>query len=256
MKNNQFIHKALISTFVLLYMFVAYVSTLHAITFFQIGNGLGLSIILAIAFELGQASVLFAILTNESKNALITWSMMILLTAVQISGNVYSTFLFIETSGSDNWQYWQKVMLFWVEADGPEMFKVIISYVQGALLPIVALGMTALVAESIKLRNAGNDKEPVVSNKPDQLVDVEVITDKKPIEKSLPTETVTNITPPIIDTSIGTVPSFASYPKKPIDNQRGWHLKKEFIDSNGDLYKFGQFQPVEKSLDDKEPKKA
>jgi hypothetical protein len=33
--------------------------------------------------------------------------------------------------------------------------------------------------------------------------------------------------------------------KIPFTKTRGWHLKKEYIDSNGDVYKFGKFQPEE-----------
>jgi len=38
--------------------------------------------------------------------------------------------------------------------------------------------------------------------------------------------------------------------RSPLTKARGWHLKKEYLDSNGDLYKFGKF------VEPEEPKKA
>jgi hypothetical protein len=51
----------LIGTFAILYLAVAFVSTLHAITFFQLANTMGLAILLGAAYEIGQATVLFSI---------------------------------------------------------------------------------------------------------------------------------------------------------------------------------------------------
>jgi len=149
--RNKTLYWALIGTFTLLYLAVAFVSTLHAITFFQLANTLGLAILLGAAYEIGQAAVLFSILMTENKNRMLAWMMMFLLSALQITANVYASFKFMDASGSTDWTYWQRAILFGVQADSPEMYKVIISWISGALLPLVALGMTALVAENIRM---------------------------------------------------------------------------------------------------------
>lgn len=141
----------LIGTFAVLYLAVAFVSTLHAITFFQLANTLGLAILLGAAYEIGQAAVLFSILMSQNRNRLLAWGMMFLLTALQVTANVYASFKFIDGSGSNDWTYWQRAILFGVQAENDEMYKVIISWISGALLPIVALGMTALVADNIRM---------------------------------------------------------------------------------------------------------
>lgn len=158
MKNNKFLYWSLIIAFFVLYAFVAFVSTLHAVSFFQLTNVMWMAVLLAVAYEIGQASVLFAILTSDNNKRLLPWAMMILLTSVQIVGNVYASFKFMDSSGSMDWTYWQRSILFWLEVDGPEMFKVIISWITGALLPVVALGMTALVAENLKLKDEQDNK--------------------------------------------------------------------------------------------------
>lgn len=141
----------LIATFAVLYLAVAFVSTLHAITFFQLANTLGLAILLGAAYEIGQAAVLFSILMSQNRNRILAWGMMFLLTALQVTANVYASFKFMDGSGSEDWRFWQRAILFGVQAENDEMYKVIISWISGALLPVVALGMTALVADNIRM---------------------------------------------------------------------------------------------------------
>jgi len=149
--TNKGLYWGLIVTFLLLYVFVAFVSTLHAIDFFKLANPLSLAILLGVSYEVGQASVLFSILMTKNKEKFLPWALMFLLTGLQITANVYASFKHIMNSGSTDWIYWQKSILFGVQATSPEMYQVIISWISGALLPIIALGMTALVAQQIKL---------------------------------------------------------------------------------------------------------
>jgi len=155
LKNFKITHKGLywglIITFAILYLCVGFVSTLHSITFFGLANNLALAVLLGLTYEIGQASVLFSILMSEkNKKAYLPWALMFLLTALQVTANVYASFKFMANSGNNDWQYWQKSILIGVQAANPEMYQIIISWIAGALLPIVALGMTALVAQNMK----------------------------------------------------------------------------------------------------------
>jgi hypothetical protein len=171
-KRSKGLYWALIGTFVALYVAVAFVSTLHAITFFQITNALGLAILLGAAYEIGQATVLFSILMTENKNRLLAWGMMFLLTALQVTANVYASFKFMDASGSTDWQFWQRAILFNVQASNDEMYKVIISWISGALLPLVALGMTALVADNIRLMSGETDENKEDEVDPERLDEI------------------------------------------------------------------------------------
>ena len=51
--NDKKLYLGLIFTFAILYIFVSFVSTLHSIAFFQLGNSLWLGILLGISYELG-----------------------------------------------------------------------------------------------------------------------------------------------------------------------------------------------------------
>ena len=177
--RSKKLYWALIGTFAALYLAVAFVSTLHAITFFQLANTLGLAILLGSAYEVGQAAVLFSIIMTENKNRFLAWGMMFLLTALQVTANVYASFKFMDGSGSNDWTYWQRAILFAVQAENSEMYKIIISWISGALLPLVSLGMTALVADNIRLAQGeklGEEEgEPNISKeRADEIIENEV----------------------------------------------------------------------------------
>ncbi|MFW6310802.1 MAG: hypothetical protein ACOC1K_01050 [Nanoarchaeota archaeon] len=308
-KNNKGLYWALIITFIVLYISVAFVSTLHAITFFQLANTLGLAIFLGAAYEIGQAAVLFSILTTENKNRMLAWGMMFLLTALQVTANVYASFKFMDGSGSQDWTYWQRSILFAVQAESSEMYKVIISWITGALLPIVALGMTSLVADNIKMvRGIKEEKEDekdtiykddvISADKVEEIINNEV---KKRLEEKDSLNFVYNkdTEEEIKELSKNEVKEEQSPDKKedvkteeipevtlktktkeikggntlkvneekgkiePFNKERGWHLKKEFIDNEGNVFHKGKYShtiPIDKDKEEKKytspPKKA
>jgi len=230
--KNRGLYWALIGTFATLYLAVAFVSTLHAVTFFKIANTLGLAILLGGAYEIGQAAVLFSILMTENKNRMLAWGMMFLLTALQITANVYASFKFIDGSASMDWTYWQRSILFAVKDQSPEDYKIIISWISGALLPIVALGMTALVADNIRLARGETFDEPEeLDESEDPIEESEHIIIEKHSEKIIEPIEHNNIVIPIKKDSKIT----------PINKIRDWHFMKEFVDENHNVFERGKF---------------
>ena len=159
-------YKTLISLFVCLYVMVAGISFFHAIDFFNVGNNYWMSVILAFAFEVAQAAVLFAILTTNHKKSWLAWIMLILLVTVQCSANVYSVYKYMSLSGEQFYQYIKDSLLFWMYTIDEKEVKVTVSWVIGALLPLIALGMTAMVADTMnyveddqKSQTNTNDKD-------------------------------------------------------------------------------------------------
>ena len=180
--NNKILYNIFIWTFITLYASTALISCIHAVDFFSIGNVSWMSIMLACVFEIGQATVLASLLLSENKNKLMPWVLMIILTTVQIIGNVYSCFKFISTSEINYYQYLEKPLLFWINGISEETVMIIISYIIGALLPIVALFMTTMVANNIKLMN--NNKDDKEDIKKDEKEDIKEDISKQEI--SLP----------------------------------------------------------------------
>lgn len=151
--------KALIILFSLLYLSVAFVSTWHAITFFGLANMPFIAVMLALTFEIGQAAVLFTILLKESSRGFLSWTLMGVLTLVQVLGNVFSSYKYMVSNNSDQIDYFTNSVLFFVQSPNPEMNYVMISYITGAILPIVSLCMTAMVVGVIDSMRS-DSKEP------------------------------------------------------------------------------------------------
>lgn len=167
--NQKVLNKVFVWGFLFLYLLVACISFCHAVEFFNIGNANWMSITLAFAFELGLALSLAAILLSDSnsKNVL-PWALMIILCAVQVIGNVYSTYKYIALSETEYYQYLAQPLLFWIEEISEETVRIIISWIIGAILPIIALFMTDMVASNLKTINADDETKDVAENTKDE----------------------------------------------------------------------------------------
>ena len=146
----------LVILFSILYLSIGTVSVYHAIAFFSISNNSWLAVVLALAFEIGQAAVLFSLLVNKSKKTM-PWILMGVLTLVQVLGNVYSSYQYAAIYSPDEIKYFTDSVLFFIQDPDPKVNQVMISYITGAILPIVALCMTSMIVDV-----SGVDKEEVV----------------------------------------------------------------------------------------------
>lgn len=134
-----------ITLFAVLYLCVGLVSTIHAVSFFGLANSPLLGIILAVTFEIGQAAVLFNLLTTPSqRKRIMPWTLMCILTLVQILGNIFSSYKYLITNSSSDLRYFKEPIFTWVDLPD-EQCNVIITYIVGAILPIVALCLTEMV---------------------------------------------------------------------------------------------------------------
>lgn len=148
--------------FAILYISVAFVSTFHAISFFGLANSMWIAVMLAITFEIGQAAVLFSILTNATKSKVIPWILMTVLTIVQVLGNVYSSYQYLITNSESLLKYFKEPIFVWMDMPDQQC-NVILTYIIGAILPIVSLLMTSMVTgylnkEDNKIEDKTDDK--------------------------------------------------------------------------------------------------
>ena len=160
--------KTMIALFSVLYLAVGFVSTYHAVSFFSMSNAGWLAVILAVAFEIGQAAVLFSLLTSKTKK-IMPWVLMSVLTLVQVLGNVFSSYQYMMINSTEQIKYFTDSVLFFLQDPDPKVNQVMISYITGAILPIVSLCMTSMVVNVAGLEN-----------KEDQPIDLE------PIELDIP----------------------------------------------------------------------
>lgn len=134
-----------IGLFSVLYLIVAFSSFWHACAFFGLANNAWMSVILAFAFEIGQAAVLFSLLTSKKdRSRIMPWVLMSMFTLVQVIGNVYSSYKYIITNSVENLRYFKEPIFIWTELPDAQA-NVIIVYLVGALLPIAALLLTSMI---------------------------------------------------------------------------------------------------------------
>ena len=182
--KNKVLYKVFIWTFVLLYIGTAFISYCHSIEFFNIGNSEWMSYILGIIFELGQATVLASLLLTNNRKNLLPWCLMILLTAVQVIGNTYSVYKYIALSESDYYMYLSNALLFWINGISQETIMVIVSWIIGAMLPIVALAMTSMVTTQMKLQSTEEvEEKPQETPKEEDVKEEKIEIEEIPIEE-------------------------------------------------------------------------
>ena len=134
-----------IGLFAILYLIVAFSSFWHACAFFFFFNNSWMSIILAFAFEVGQAAVLFSLLTSaKDRSRTMPWVLMVMFTIVQVIGNVFSSYKYLITYSVENLRYFKEPIFIWTDLPDDQT-TVIITYIVGAILPICALLLTSMI---------------------------------------------------------------------------------------------------------------
>lgn len=134
-----------IGLFAILYLIVAFSSFWHACAFFGLANNSWMSIILAFAFEVGQAAVLFSLLTSaKDRSRVMPWVLMTMFTLVQVIGNVFSSYKYLITNSVENLRYFKEPIFIWTDLPDDQT-TVIITYIVGAILPICALLLTSMI---------------------------------------------------------------------------------------------------------------
>ena len=141
--KSKAVNRFIIGTFVSLYLLVSIISTIHVIDFFRLSNPEWLAISLAIGFELGAAASLAALITLDKMNKTIVWSLFILITGMQMQGNMYYAYTNIK-----DYQGW--VELFNIIEWEHISQKRLLAGVSGAILPLVALGFIKSLVDYIK----------------------------------------------------------------------------------------------------------
>lgn len=144
MSNNK--QKAswwIIVAFMVVPLVTSLVSTIHVISFFELSNYPTLSLILAIAFELGALSSLAGLVAMDKLSKTTVWLIFILLTLFQMMGNTYYSYdttttkliansnlikNFTELFGFDTY-----------DANDVIFVKRIIAIISGAILPVISL---------------------------------------------------------------------------------------------------------------------
>ena len=155
MKN---INKTLyITLFAVLFAVVAFSSFWHAVDFFKLANDGWMAAILAGAFEIGQAAVLFALLTSEKdRKKVMPWVLMTMFTLVQVLGNVYASYKHIILNNVENLRFFKEPVFVWTSLPDDQA-TVIITYLVGGILPISSLLLTSMLTSYLSNESSKNN---------------------------------------------------------------------------------------------------
>lgn len=166
--------------FAILYLCVAAVSTFHAFHFFGLANNSIMAAMLAGTFEIGQAAVLFSLLTDsENRKRYMPWVLMCILTLVQVLGNVFSSYEYIITNSMESLRYFKEPIFIWTNLPDAQA-NVIVTYIQGSLLPIICLLLTSMVTSYLSKtekpveNNEDIDDKTVNTNEINEMAEEEV----------------------------------------------------------------------------------
>ena len=186
-----------IGSFSFLYVIVAVVSLIHSFSFFGLANTTIMSVLLGIAFEIGQAVVLFSILsTKKEQSKVVPWVLMTVLTIVQVMGNIFASYKYIVTNSVADLQYFKDPIFIWTNLPD-KMTTVIVTYIVGAILPIIALLMTSTLADFINGSDASLES-------PDDTIDVQPTVIKSNTGSTTTTNENTNVDTTTVNTNTAT----------------------------------------------------
>ncbi len=190
MRKNFLAHWFIVTTFVGLYLTVSIISTIHVIDFFRLSNPNWLAISLAIAFEVGAAASLAALIVLEKLNRSLVWFLFVILTLFQMMGNTYYAFVHLQ-----DYQGW--IELFGLVEEEVIYQKRILSIISGSILPLVALGFIKSLVDY--LRPSVEETAPAITKVIEKIVVKEPVTEEPEVIQEPVTEEPEVIQEPVTE---------------------------------------------------------
>jgi len=164
MSNNK--QKAswwIIIAFMIVPLVTSLVSTIHVVSFFELSNYYALSIILALAFELGALSSLAGLVAMDKISKSTVWAIFILLTIFQMMGNTYYAYdtTTIKMGHAPNLiKNFTELFGFDIYDNSDVIFvKRIVAIFSGAILPVISLCFLHLLVSYLFKSGQGESVE-------------------------------------------------------------------------------------------------
>lgn len=169
-----------ITLFALLYVLCSVCSLIHSFAFFGLANNLPMSIMLGTCFEIGQFAVLMSLLTSKKNDGkIMQYILLIILTVVQILGNVFSSFKYLMINSVSDLEYFKKPIFIFTDLPD-DITTVIVTWIIGAILPCVCLLLTSMVSNYIMDTDPDDNKNLIEEDKvPEPTKQEEIKEDKK-----------------------------------------------------------------------------
>lgn len=168
-----------ITLFALLYVLCSVCSLIHSFAFFGLANNLPMSIMLGTCFEIGQFAVLMSLLTSKKNDGkIMQYILLIILTVVQILGNVFSSFKYLMINSVSDLEYFKKPIFIFTDLPD-DITTVIVTWIIGAILPCVCLLLTSMVSNYIMDTDPDDNKNLIEEDKEQEPTKQEEIKEDK-----------------------------------------------------------------------------
>ena len=142
-----------------------------------------MSIMLGTCFEIGQFAVLMSLLTSKKNDGkIMQYILLIILTVVQILGNVFSSFKYLMINSVSDLEYFKKPIFIFTDLPD-DITTVIVTWIIGAILPCVCLLLTSMVSNYIMDTDPDDNKNLIEEDKVPELERQEEIKEDKKEDK-------------------------------------------------------------------------
>ncbi len=167
-KNFTKIQKITIISFIIVPILSSFISTLHIVDFFGLGNYKWMAIFLAVAFEIGALSSALSITVLDKIKKWVVYFIFSVLLFFQIIGNVYFSFNYISemlVSDPNSIKNAREFFgYFWEMSDTD--FKVYLSFLIGVPIPAISLAfLKSLIDYLSKTMEELKEKDQIVEEK-------------------------------------------------------------------------------------------
>jgi len=147
------VRQLIIGTFVTVPFLSSLVSTIHLITLFLLGNTSWISIILSVTFEIGAIASLLILTILDKINKTMVFSIFLILIGMQMLGNIYYSFAYINTMLmlDPNWlSSFQEFFSYFFYGD-IVLMKLMLSCLVGMPIPLISLFFLKAIVDYLKV---------------------------------------------------------------------------------------------------------
>lgn len=139
--NKNTLRKIIIGTFISVPIISSFISTIHIVNFFNLGNESWLSYMLAIAFELGSIASFLTISLLKDIQKWMVWTIFFILSFLQIFGNVYYSFDYLSTTliSQPNFLKSFNELISYFLGNDFRFNKIVLSMIIGIPIPLISL---------------------------------------------------------------------------------------------------------------------
>ena len=183
------------NSFLIPILSVVIMSISHVISWYDLGNPVSWAIYLSVAIEIFALASVSAASINIKKGSI--WALFILVTLIQIVGNVYFTFQEIDVT-AEGFKSWVELIAPWFTDWDITDHRRFLSYIQGGTLPfmsLIALHFYIIFNESLK--NNGEAEKVKTDIEEDEEADIEEDEEAEEVKTDIIDESEDEITKPI-----------------------------------------------------------